>query len=134
MMRIQIRIYYEDTDCGGVVYYANYLKYFERGRTELLRSLGVSLPGLRDDGVIFVVRRAEAEYFAPCRYDDLVSLDTIVSASTGATVTFSHTIKKEGSDTEAVKGTVVLAAVGADGRPVRLPAVLREALKKTKSP
>ncbi len=128
-MRLPIRIYYEDTDCGGVVYYANYLKYFERGRTECLRALGVSLPGLRKEGFLFVVSKAEAEYLAPCRYDDLIYLDTEISASTGATVTFRHSIKKEGSETEAVRGVVTLAAVGPDGRPARLPAELRAALK-----
>lgn len=127
-MRLPIRIYYEDTDCGGVVYYANYLKYFERGRTECLRALGVST-GLREEGFLFVVRKAEAEYFAPCRYDDLIYLDTEISASTGATVTFRHSIIKEGSETEAVRGSVVLAAVGTDGRPARLPSQLRAALK-----
>lgn len=128
-MRLPIRIYYEDTDCGGVVYYANYLKYFERGRTELLRALGVSLPKLRKEGFLFVVRKAEAEYLAPCRYDDLIYLDTGISASTGATVTFRHSIIKEGSGTEAVRGEVVLAAINPDGRPARLPSQLRAALK-----
>lgn len=128
-MRLAIRIYYEDTDCGGVVYYANYLRYFERGRTELLRSLGISLPGLREEGLLFVVVKAEAEYLAPCRYDDLIYLDTEILAATGATLTFSHSIRKEGAGCEAVRGTVVLAAVGTDGRPTRLPSRLRAALK-----
>lgn len=128
-MRLPVRIYYEDTDCGGVVYYANYLKYFERGRTELLRALGVSLPGLREEGFLFVVRKAEAEYLAPCRYDDLIYLDTEISAATGVTLTFRHSIIKEGSENEAVRGEVVLASVGTDGRPARLPSQLRAALK-----
>lgn len=128
-MRLPIRIYYEDTDCGGVVYYANYLKYFERGRTEFLRELGVSLPKLRDRGFLFVVRKAEIEYLAPCRYDDLVSLETELTAATGATVTFTHSVKKDGLETEAVRGVVTLAAVVSDGKPTRLPAELRAALE-----
>ncbi|MBI5644059.1 MAG: YbgC/FadM family acyl-CoA thioesterase [Deltaproteobacteria bacterium] len=128
-MRLPIRIYYEDTDCGGVVYYANYLKYFERGRTEFLRELGVSLPELREKGVVFVVRKAEVEYLSPCRYDDLLYLETGVSSATGATITFKHSVRKEGFDAEAVRGAVVLAAVGSDGRPKRVPEELKAALK-----
>ncbi|HXI10130.1 MAG TPA: YbgC/FadM family acyl-CoA thioesterase [Thermodesulfobacteriota bacterium] len=128
-MRLPIRIYYEDTDCGGVVYYANYLKYFERGRTEFLRALGVSLPELREQGTLFVVRKAEVEYISPCRYDDLLHLETEVSSVTGATITFRHGVRKDGLDREAVRGTVTLAAVGTDGRPTRLPEGLRAGLK-----
>lgn len=123
-----VRIYYEDTDCGGVVYYANYLRYFERARTEYLRERGVSLPELRDRGVVFVVRSVEVEYLATCGYDDLLMIDTTLCAATRATITFEHNIKKEGLDSPAVKGTVVLASVGPDGRPTRIPEELRKAL------
>jgi acyl-CoA thioester hydrolase len=129
-MRIPIRIYYEDTDCGGVVYYANYLKYFERGRTEYIRGLGVSLSGYHDKGIVFVVRRAEVDYLAPCRYDDLLTLETRVAGSTRATITFEHSLWKEGDNTELVRGTVVLAPVGGNGKPVGLPEGLKKALLK----
>lgn len=128
-MKIPVRIYYEDTDCGGVVYYANYLKYFERGRTELLRDLGVSLPELMENGVVFVVRKAAVEYLSPCRYDDLLTVDTVVGSTSGATISFAHSITKNGEETASVKGTVVLATVGRDGRPMRVPVVLTQALK-----
>ncbi len=128
-MKITARIYYEDTDCGGVVYYANYLKYFERGRTELLRSLGVSLAGYHATGTVFVVTSAEARYLAPCRYDDLIIIETKATGLSGATMTFDHTIKKEGSDAICVKGRVTVASVGADGRPVRVPEEVRRALE-----
>lgn len=129
-MRISIKIYYEDTDCGGVVYYANYLKYFERGRTELLRSLGVSLSWLQDGGIVFVVRKAEAEYLSSARYDDTLLVDTEITGTTGATITFAHSIKKEGSERELVKGTVMLACVGRDGKPVRIPEGLKSLIGK----
>ncbi len=122
-MRIQIRIYYEDTDCGGVVYYANYLRYFERGRTELLREKGVSLGDLHASGVIFVVRSVEARYIAPARYDDLLILDTRLTGMTGATITFEHILLKQ--DKTLVEGSVTLASVGNDGKPIRLPEELR---------
>lgn len=128
-MKIPVRIYYEDTDCGGVVYYANYLKYFERGRTELLRGLGISLSGYHATGIVFVVTGVEASYIAPCRYDDLIIVETVAAGLSGATMTFDHTIKKEGRDAICVKGRVTVASVGADGRPVRVPAEVREALK-----
>lgn len=130
MMRIPVRVYYEDTDCGGVVYYANYLRYFERGRTEFLRARGVSLSGLQDRGVIFVVTKAEAQYLSPCRYDDNLILETRLSGASAATVTFSHSITKEGSDKELVTGSVVLATVGKDGRPMRIPSELRDLLRE----
>ncbi len=128
-MKIPVRIYYEDTDCGGVVYYANYLKYFERGRTELLRGLGISLSGYHATGIVFVVSSVEARYLAPCRYDDLVIVETVATGLSGATMTFDHTIKKEDTDAICVKGRVTVASVGADGRPVRVPAEVGQALK-----
>jgi len=133
-MRIPVRIYYEDTDCGGVVYYANYLKYFERGRTELLRQQGLSLTELTGKGLVFVVTKVEVNYRSPGRYDDLLILDTQISNTSAATITFEHTITREGGDnplhggaTTLVTASVVLAAVGSDGRPIRLP----EDVKKT---
>jgi acyl-CoA thioester hydrolase len=127
-MRMDIRIYYEDTDCGGVVYYANYLRYFERGRTEYLRVRGVSPSGLLEKGALFVVRKVEVDYLAPARYDDLLVLETEVSAISGASVTFAQTIKKEGVDTPVARGAVVLVMVNGNGKPARIPEDLRAAL------
>src|SRR3989337_1480232 len=73
-MLLRIRVYYEDTDCAGVVYYANYLRYFERGRVELLRERKASLTELEDKGILFLVTCAEIEYLSPCKYDDLLLL------------------------------------------------------------
>ncbi len=126
-MLLPIRIYYEDTDCGGVVYYANYLKYFERGRVEFLRERKISLSELENKGILFLVARAEIEYLSPCRYDDILLLDTQIAEISGATMTFKHTIRREGSEKELVRGTVVLASVGEDGRPIRIPEELKKA-------
>lgn len=124
-MLLPIRIYYEDTDCGGVVYYANYLKYFERGRTELLRARGISLTDFHNKGMLFVVAKVEVEYLSPCRYDDLLVLDTQLADISRVTMTFKHSISREGSEKELVRGTVVLASVGKDGRPIRIPEEVR---------
>ena len=126
---LPIRIYYEDTDCGGVVYYANYLRYFERGRTEFLRDRGVSLTDCHNNGVVFVVTKAELEYLSPGRYNDLLLLDTQLTDISGVKMTFSHIIKREGSEKELVRGMVTLASVNSDGRPVRLPENIRAMLK-----
>ena len=76
---IDYRIYYEDTDAGGVVYYANYLKFFERARTEFLRSLNISQSELvKENNLIFVVRKCEIDYKIPARLDDLITIKTIV--------------------------------------------------------
>lgn len=128
-MKLPVRIYYEDTDCGGVVYYANYLRYFERGRTEFLRELGVSLSDMHANGTLFVVRKAEVEYLSPCYYNDLVHIDTQITGLTGATMTFSHSITRDGDPVELAKGTVLLACVGKEGRPARIPEDIKNALK-----
>lgn len=127
---LPIRVYYEDTDCGGVVYYANYLRYFERGRTEFLRERGVSLTDCHDKGIVFVVTRAEVEYLSPGRYNDLLLLDTQLTDISRITMTFRHSIKREGSEKELVRGSVVLASVNKDGRPVKLPEDIRARLEK----
>lgn len=130
-MLLPIRIYYEDTDCGGVVYYANYLKYFERGRTELLREQGFSLTDFHNKGILFVVAKVEIEYLSPCRYNDLLILDTQLTDMSRVTMTFKHSITRQGSEKELVRGTVVLASVGKDGRPIRIPEELKPILRGT---
>ncbi|MDO8445800.1 MAG: YbgC/FadM family acyl-CoA thioesterase [Deltaproteobacteria bacterium] len=99
---LPIRVYYEDTDCGGVVYYANYLRYFERGRTEFLRDRGIPLTDCHDKGILFVVTRAEVEYLSPGRYNDLLLLDTQLTEMSRITMTFKHSIKREGTEKELV--------------------------------
>ncbi len=128
-MRIPVRIYYEDTDCGGVVYYANYLKYFERGRTEFLRRLGVSLTELAVKGIVFVVTKVEVDYRSPARYDDILTLDTQISKTSAATITFGHTITRDDGAAPLVTASVALAAIGPDGKPVRLPSEVKRILR-----
>jgi acyl-CoA thioester hydrolase len=86
-----VRVYYEDTDAGGIVYYANYLKFFERARTEWLRSLGIDQQALRDQhGAIFVVRNANVDYVASARLDDEVKLTLNVEKLGRASVQFTQ--------------------------------------------
>lgn len=127
--RMTVRVYYEDTDMAGVVYYANYLKFIERGRSEWVRSLGIDQVKLKEEqGIVFPVRRVEADYFAPARLDDLLEVaSTPVESSASRLVLLQEVFRGE---TRLFSAKVTLVAVGADFRPTRLP----EALKVTAAP
>ena len=90
---MDVKIYYEDTDCGGVVYYANYLRYMERARTEYLASRGYEVKKLMDEGTIFMVLRVEIDYRSPARYGDTIEIETWVSEVSRVTMIFHHTMK-----------------------------------------
>ncbi len=117
---LRIRIYYEDTDCGGVVYYANYLRYVERARTEFLESKGVSLKKLMAEGVYFVVAEAALKYLSPGRYGDMLMIETTVGRVGPASIIFRHTISRDPSNEKLVEATVKLCCVGSDMKPLRL--------------
>ncbi len=88
MSKIDVRVYYEDTDAGGVVYYANYLKYIERGRTEFLRGLGFDQDALiAQENVLFVVRSIEANYLSPALFNDLIEVQTEIKSMSHASLT-----------------------------------------------
>ncbi|HEY5931985.1 MAG TPA: YbgC/FadM family acyl-CoA thioesterase [Nitrospira sp.] len=117
---MEIRVYYEDTDCGGVVYYANYLKYFERARTHYLEDRGLSVVGLMNEGTVFVVVHAEVKYRSPARYGETLVVETIVSEMTAASVTFAHVVKDNVSGRVVAEGSARLAATGGNGKVKRL--------------
>lgn len=122
--RMTVRVYYEDTDMAGVVYYANYLKFIERGRSEWVRSLGIDQVKLKaEQGIVFPVRRVEADYFAPARLDDLLEVvSTPVESSASRLVLLQEVFRAE---TRLFSAKVTLVAVGADFRPRRLPDALK---------
>jgi acyl-CoA thioester hydrolase len=117
---MEIKVYYEDTDCGGVVYYANYLKYFERARTQYLEERGLSVAGLMKEGTVFVVVHAEVDYRSPARYGDWLVVETVVSDTTAASFTFSHVIRERESRRVVVEGSARLAATDGNGKVKRL--------------
>ena len=117
---MDIYIYYEDTDCGGMVYYANYLKYFERARTQYIEERGLSVAGLMKEGTVFVVTHAEVDYRTPARYGDRLVIETTVSDMTRASFTFSHVIRERESRRVVVEGSARLAAVDGSGKVKRL--------------
>jgi len=127
---LKIRIYYEDTDCGGVVYYANYLKYVERARTEFLEARGVSLRKLMDEGILFVVAEADLKYLSPGRYGDVLLIETTVGRVGPASIVFRHTIRRDVSGEKLVEATVKLVCVGRDMKPLRLRKNVLEAVRE----
>lgn len=124
--RFSCRVYYEDTDMAGIVYYANYLKYIERARSDWVRGLGVDQNALRAAGVVFAVARIEADYLAPARFDDLLEVVTSVVQLRGARVVLDQGVARAGQVLFA--SIVTLVALDARGRAVRLPAEFRRSL------
>jgi acyl-CoA thioester hydrolase len=128
---MEIKIYYEDTDCGGVVYYANYLKYFERARTHYLEERGLSVVQLMNEGTVFVVVHAEVDYRSPARYGDWLVIETVVSDMTTASFTFSHVIRERESRRVVVEGSAKLAATDRSGKVKRLDKAMVAALQSS---
>jgi acyl-CoA thioester hydrolase len=126
---VEIRIYYEDTDCGQVVYYANYLRYFERARTEFLRRLGVDVGHWMDEGLLFTVTHAEVDYHAPARYGDVLYVGTVVTEVRKVRFSLAHEIQRRGDGQRLVTGATTLACVGPDGKPTRIPGPVFEVLE-----
>jgi acyl-CoA thioester hydrolase len=118
--RLKLRVYYEDTDAAGIVYYANYLRFAERARTELVRSLGVEQEKLRrETGLVFAVRRCCADYRAPARLDDLLVVETRIARLGGASVGLDQRVCRDAQ--ELVRLEIDIVCLGAAGRPARLP-------------
>ncbi len=124
--RFPVRVYYEDTDLAGIVYYANYLKFIERGRSEWVRALGIDQVALRrDEGIVFAVRRVEADYLRPAHFDDDLIVETDLVLLGGARIVLRQAVLR-GSDT-LFDATVTLVAISSEGRAVRLSDRLRAA-------
>ncbi|MEL7117261.1 MAG: tol-pal system-associated acyl-CoA thioesterase [Pseudomonadota bacterium] len=126
--RIELRVYYEDTDLAGIVYYANYLKYIERGRTEYVRTLGVDQNVLKaEQGIVFAVRRVAADYLQPGRFDDVLAVTTQPTEVTAARIVLRQSVWRD--LVELFRADVTLVALTETGRPTRLPADLKARLQ-----
>ena len=122
--RFPIRVYYEDTDMAGIVYYANYLKYIERARSAWVRDLGVDQNEMRErDGVVFAVRRVEADYLSSARFDDKLEVRTTTQAVTGARLIMEQQVVR--GEEVLFAATVTVVCIGEGGTPARLPANIR---------
>ena len=123
----RLRVYFEDTDAAGVVYYANYLRMAERARTEMMRLLGADHAGMmRDDGLVLAVRECAIEYLAPARLDDVLEIRSRPVKVGGASLRARQTIHRDGDTLARID--LRLACVTEIGRPARLPSRLRSAL------
>lgn len=126
--RLPVRVYYEDTDLGQVVYYANYLKFIERGRSEWLRATGVDQRQLLEEtNLAFVVRRVEADYLRPARFDDRLEVLTTLEQAGGSRVVVAQSIERDGAVLFTARVTVVCVDLRSM-RPHRLPPQVRAAL------
>jgi len=125
--RIECRVYYEDTDAAGIVYYANYLRFLERGRTEFLRTLGHDQSTLMKRGVAFAVRSLNAEYLKPAKLDDLLAIETVVESVARAQVVFAQSIHC--GQNRLLDAKVRIACIDPTrGKPIALPTAMREQL------
>jgi acyl-CoA thioester hydrolase len=125
---LPVRVYYEDTDFSGVVYHASYLRFLERGRTELLRATGVDQSALHgsDEGLSFAVRRMTIDYLKPARMDDVLTIETRAEEVRGASLVIAQRVLR-GAEV-LVTADVRVAAI-ARGRPARIPDDLRTLLE-----
>lgn len=121
-----LRVRYAETDQMGVVYYANYLVWFEVARTDLLRALGWTYREMEAAGVSLPVIEAHCEYRRPARYDDEVRVETVGRLVSPVRMTFDYQVTVAGEPEQAASGRTVHAALGRDGRPVRLPERIRK--------
>ena len=129
---LPVRVYIEDTDAGGIVYYVNYLKYFERARTELMRALGFSRAALPEAGCQFVVHSMEVEYLRPARLDDELQAEALLEEAGRARLVFRQRVLR-GAE-ELCRGRVTVACVDPDAqRPRALPPQLRARLADSPS-
>jgi len=129
---LPIRVYFEDTDCAGVVYHANFIKFCERGRSDFIRLLGISHPGLAnpDQGepAVFVVRHIEIDYLKPARMDDVLEVVTSCAKIGSASLVLAQDVRRGGELIARAKVSVVLVA--RSGKPQRLGALVRDALQR----
>ena len=123
-----VKIYYEDTDSGGVVYYANYLKYLERARSEALHSLGLSNKQLlKDYRSLIIVKSCNLDYIKPAMLEDILLIESQVKSMSKTSITMNQIVKK--NDVIITKAEIVLVIVNDKGNPVRIPKILKDSFK-----
>ena len=120
---LPIRVYYEDTDMAGIVYYANYLRYIERARSDWVREIGIDQLAMKAEGVVFAVRRVEADYLLPAVFDDLLEVRTWATAISPARMVMRQEVWR--ADTLLFQAVVTIVCINSAGKPCRLPAKLR---------
>ena len=122
--RFPLRVYYEDTDMGGIVYHANFLKFIERARSEWVAELGIDQNAMREEGAVFAVRRVEADFMAPARHGDALEVRTEVVSVGGARLVLDQAVMR--GEELLFTARVTLACIALSGQPLRLPEAVRK--------
>jgi acyl-CoA thioester hydrolase len=117
----ETRIYYGDTDAGGVIYYANYLKYFEKSWFEYLAARGLSLAQWEEKGIYFIIKRVEVNFITSARYGEMIQVQTVVSEVKGASFTFQHRVILKDTGKLLAEGKNQMVCITKEGKPRRLP-------------
>lgn len=127
----EVQIYYEDTDFSGVVYHANYLRFFERGRVEFLNAAGFDYAALEQAGTFFAVVDAHVRFRVPAKFNDLVTIETTLTEVSRVKVLFRYRVLRDDDGGEVVlaEGDTTLACIDARGRPARIPAEVAAVLR-----
>ena len=128
------RIIYGDTDQMGVVYYANYLKWFEMGRTEFLREIGIPYSSIEERGLCFPVTEVSCRYYRPARYDDQLLIETTLTSLGGVTLTFCYRVSRQDDELLLASGWTKHACVDLKGDVTKIPPNLKESLRDASSP
>ena len=122
--RFPVRVYYEDTDLAGIVYYANYLKFIERARSEWVREIGVDQRAMKEQRIVFAVRRVEADYIAPAVFEDDLIVETTPVSMTPARLLLVQLVLRQ--DVVLFRSEITFVALGDGGKPLSLPDALRD--------
>ncbi|MBN1255400.1 MAG: YbgC/FadM family acyl-CoA thioesterase [Deltaproteobacteria bacterium] len=117
----ETRVYYGDTDAGGVIYYANYLKYFEKSWFEYLAARGLSLAQWQEKGIYFIIKRVEVDYHSVARYGEIIQVETEVSEKTRAAFTFQHRVTLKDTGRLLAEGKNQMVCITKEGKPRRMP-------------
>ena len=125
---INVRVRYQETDQMGIVYYSNYFVYFEMGRIEFLRSVGISYAEIEKENVFLAVADAHCKYRSPAVFDDLLVVKTCISMMKLARVEFSYEIRRVNEEALIAEGSTLLACLGANKKPMAIPEKIRDAL------
>lgn len=126
---LTLRVYYEETDMAGIVYYANYLKFIERGRTDFVRALGVDQTSMKNDqGLVFAVKSLTADYISPAKFDDILRVETTVTGLSAARMVMGQQVFR--GETLLFDSSVTVISMTLAGKPVRLPADIRRNLEE----
>ncbi len=127
--KTETRVTYADTDAMGVVYYAHYMRWFEIGRTEFMRSLGIAYKEMESEGIYLPVSEVFCRYLVSAKYDDVLTIETSVDFLKHASIQFSYRILRKSDEVELVTGQTLHAFVNREGRIIRVPGHLKEKLK-----